>query len=33
MNIDNLNTIEALEGFLQGSHLVAFSVLGCKADR
>lgn len=33
MKIENLKTIEALDEFLQGNHLVAFSVLGNKADR
>ena len=33
MKIESLKTIEALEEFLQGNHLVAFSVLGNKTDR
>ena len=33
MKIEKLTTIEALEEFLQGNQLVAFSVLGNKADR
>jgi hypothetical protein len=28
MNIENLNTIEALDEFLRGSQPIAFSVLG-----
>ena len=28
MNIKNLNTIEAIDEFLQGNQAVAFSVLG-----
>jgi len=27
MNIENLNTIESLESFLQGSQIIAYSVL------
>lgn len=33
MKIENLNTIDALKEFLQGSQLVAFSVLGNKTER
>ena len=33
MTIKNLDTIEALEAFLQGNQPVAFSVLGDKTDR
>ena len=33
MKIENLDTIEALEAFLQGNQLVAFSVLGNKVER
>lgn len=33
MKIDNLNTIEALDEFLQGNRQVAFSVLGSKSER
>jgi len=33
MTITNLDTIEALEAFLQGNQPVAFSVLGDKTDR
>jgi len=33
MKIENLDTIEALEEFLQGNQLVAFSVLGNKTER
>ena len=33
MNIKNLNTIEAIEDFLQGNQAVAFSVLGDKKER
>lgn len=33
MKIENLDTIEALEAFLQGNQLVAFSVLGNKTER
>lgn len=33
MKIENLKTITALEGFLQGNQLVAFSVLGNKTER
>ena len=33
MTIKNLDTIEALEAFLQGSQAVAFSVLGNKTER
>ncbi len=33
MNIKNLNTIEAIDEFLQGNQAVAFSVLGDKKER
>jgi len=33
MNIDNLTTIEELEGFLQGNQNLAYSVPGNKAER
>ncbi len=33
MNIEDLNTIEALEAFLQGNQPIAFSVLGDKTER
>lgn len=33
MKIENLDTIEALEEFLLGNQLVAFSVLGNKTER
>jgi len=33
MKIENLDTIKALEEFLQGNQLVAFSVLGNKTER
>jgi transposase InsO family protein len=33
MKIENLDTIKALDEFLQGNQLVAFSVLGNKAER
>ena len=33
MNINKLNTIEALESFLQGNQAVAFAVLGDKHER
>ncbi|PHS73344.1 MAG: hypothetical protein COB22_01235 [Cycloclasticus sp.] len=33
MHIENLNTIEALDEFLQCNQPVAFSVLGNKAER
>ena len=33
MKIENLDAIEALEGFLQGNQAVAFSVLGNKPER
>ena len=33
MTIQNLTTIKELEQFLQGNQLVAFSVLGKKAER
>ena len=33
MNINKLNTIEALEGFLQGNQAIAFAVLGDKNER
>ncbi len=33
MKIDNLNTIDALDKFLQGNQTVAFSVLGNKSER
>jgi len=28
MNIENLTTIEALENFLKGNQIIAYSVLG-----
>jgi len=33
MNIDNLDTTEALDKFLKGNQSVAFSVLGGKQER
>ena len=33
INIDKLNTIEALDNFLKGNQAVAFSVLGNKQER
>jgi len=33
MNIENLNTIESLDDFLQGSQIIAYSVLGDKTER
>jgi hypothetical protein len=33
LNLENLNTILALDEFLQGSQPIAFSVLGNKAQR
>lgn len=33
MKIENLNTIEALESFLDGHQPIAFSVLGNKTER
>jgi len=33
MNIENLTTIEALENFLKGNQIIAYSVLGGKVDK
>jgi len=33
MKIENLNTIDMLESFLEGNQPVAFSVLGSKTER
>ncbi len=32
MNLENLTTIEALENFLKGNQIVAYSVLGDKTE-